>query len=576
MIEAMRAAGGIRLAVVGLLLAGCGETTRKSTRPPPRVQTTAPPSMAQRPGAPRITRFGAFSREQLIEDARQLADILESTHPDPYINGGGRIAFHRRLHRLLNAIPEEGMTRDEFYRLLRPFVAGVGDAHTILMGGYRRDRRQPGGVPLRFAVVESSLVVTSVPRAAQQDLLGARLVSVQDVPLAELLQRQKQLVGIDNQYHGLQRLARESLRYKAYLQDLVPEWKNTAHVRVELRSRNGATLARRLAQPGLFASWSTRSSRVALPVPDASGFLYAFLKAPGLEREIAYLRFTHMTGYREHVEGRDAGARGLSRVPSATATFRSLVGDMKARGTEVLIVDVRGNGGGNSLIVDILIYFLYGKDSLREISGFGTGESGVFRYSRLYFAARPRQSLDSINARRVVPLVEGDYEFGASFQDGRPVARLLRPLTEPPGFRELRASPTFGPEFASGVYSGYWRPKRVMVLCDAGTASAGFSVVVALHRLGGMLVGTPSAQAPNSFGSATGWRLNHTGIEGYVPVIAAVHFPEEPAKARVLPVDYPLTYERLASYDFDPNAEYLYALELLSRGHDWTPAMTRP
>ena len=26
---------------------------------------------------------------------------------------------------------------------------------------------------------------------------------------------------------------------------------------------------------------------------------------------------------------------------------------------------------------------------------------------------------------------------------------------------------------------------------------------------------------------------------------------------------YPLTYEKLASYDFDPNAEYLYALELL-------------
>jgi len=32
----------------------------------------------------------------------------------------------------------------------------------------------------------------------------------------------------------------------------------------------------------------------------------------------------------------------------------------------------------------------------------------------------------------------------------------------------------------------------------------------------------------------------------------------------VLPVHYPLTYETLSSYDFDPNAEHLYALELLS------------
>jgi hypothetical protein len=104
----------------------------------------------------------------LIADARQLADILESAHPDPYINGGGRIAFHRRLHRVLNAIPDEGMTRDEFCRLLRPFIAGVGDAHTNFTGGYEVDRRHPGGIPLRLAVVEESLVVSGVAQQAQR------------------------------------------------------------------------------------------------------------------------------------------------------------------------------------------------------------------------------------------------------------------------------------------------------------------------------------------------------------------------------------------------------------------------
>jgi hypothetical protein len=100
-----------------------------------------------------------------------------------------------------------------------------------------------------------------------------------------------------------------------------------------------------------------------------------------------------------------------------------------------------------------------------------------------------------------------------------------------------------------------------MVLCDAGTISAGFSVAVAFHRLGGILVGTPSAQAPNSFGAAALWKLKHTGIEGMVPMIAATHFPYNPEKAHVLPVDLPLTYEKLASYNFDPNAEFLLSLE---------------
>jgi hypothetical protein len=198
-------------------LCGCGPSA-----PPPAEPVKEPgpvPAKAAKPGA--------FSRAQLIEDTRQLADVLESSHPDPYINGGGRIAFHRRLHRVLNAIPEEGMTKDEYFRLVRPLVAGVGDAHTNFLGGYEVDRRRPGGVPLRFAVVENTLYVSGVPRTEQRDLLGSRLISVEGVPLAGLVERQKQLRGIDNAYHGLQTLADQSLRYREHMQDLLPEWQDT-------------------------------------------------------------------------------------------------------------------------------------------------------------------------------------------------------------------------------------------------------------------------------------------------------------------------------------------------------------
>ena len=48
-------------------------------------------------------------------------------HPDPYSQGGGRIRFHYRLHELLNAIPENGWTKDEFIKNLRPFLSQIGD-----------------------------------------------------------------------------------------------------------------------------------------------------------------------------------------------------------------------------------------------------------------------------------------------------------------------------------------------------------------------------------------------------------------------------------------------------------------
>jgi hypothetical protein len=42
-----------------------------------------------------------FSRKEFIEDTKQLASMIESIHPQPYDEKGGKIAFHRRLHQTL-------------------------------------------------------------------------------------------------------------------------------------------------------------------------------------------------------------------------------------------------------------------------------------------------------------------------------------------------------------------------------------------------------------------------------------------------------------------------------------------
>jgi hypothetical protein len=58
---------------------------------------------------------------------------------------------------------------------------------------------------------------------------------------------------------------------------------------------------------------------------------------------------------------------------------------------------VRGNPGGNSLISEILVYYLHGREKLLETAGVGSGEHGAFRSSRYYFAERPAESLAAIN-----------------------------------------------------------------------------------------------------------------------------------------------------------------------------------
>ena len=67
--------------------------TVTATKPEP---SATPTEVAPAPSATPSTKPGYFSRDALIEDARQLAHVIESTHPDPYIHGSGKIAFHRR------------------------------------------------------------------------------------------------------------------------------------------------------------------------------------------------------------------------------------------------------------------------------------------------------------------------------------------------------------------------------------------------------------------------------------------------------------------------------------------------
>jgi hypothetical protein len=531
-----------------------------ATEPEPSI---TPTEAAPQPTATPTTRPGYFSREQLIEDAWQLADAIESAHPDPYIRGGGRIAFHRRLQQLLNAIPEGGMRREEFIHLLRPFIAAIGDAHTELWSDYPVNDHAPGGVPLRFEIVEESLYVAGVPDQESRDLIGSILVSVEGVPLAELCERQRRLQGTENQYHALYLLANLSLWYRPWMEDLLPEWQDSRRVGVELQLPDGES--REVVFDDLpkgMGAMLTPESQVPLPSTDDSGFLYEFLDAEG---KTAYLRIDHMSRYREATEMETS--RPAPRLRSATETFRSMVVEMEQAGTEALIIDLRDNRGGNSVMGDILTYFLYGKETLQDIMVYGDSIGGgmIRKYSDLFWAqTQSWTSLEQVNEGRTLPLRADDYDFAGFSGDVEwsPVRKA-----EAIAYNEkswLALSPTFWEEYQSEAYGGYYCPGKVVVLVDSETFSSGFTMARYLYLAGATFVGTPSGQAANSFGNGQLWHLDHTGIEGTVSTTYSVMFPDDSELARVLPVHYPLTYEKLASYDFDPNAEYLYALELLA------------
>jgi hypothetical protein len=494
------------------------------------------------------------------------------------------VAFHRRLQSTLATIPPGGMTRVDFYRLLRPFVTAIGDAHTQLRDAYDFIPTQPGGIPLYFSVVGTDPYVLAVPEERYRPLIGAVLVSVEGVPVRELLDRSRTMISAENEYKLLGNLAYNGFFFLGpFLTDLLPEWREKSHVRVVLRDTDGKEAEYSIpVLSEIPKQWIKPDSRVKRPRPYPRGFEYAFLDP---ERKTALLAVDDMQSYREMYEGwiasnpvdakraiREMYKRihqsdapddieaTMAGIPSATEAFRALVTEMREAGTRTLLVDLRYNDGGNSTMYNILLYFLYGKEVLWRAK---LQLTEIERYSEYFFQRNSSGDFERINRGRTVPLARTDYDFSGDWygriqRDPSAVGQIKREFE----VRELDRMPTFATEYRSGKYEGHYLPANVMVLVSPKTFSSGYTLMYYLFLAGAKIVGTPSAQAGNCFGEAIEWELRNSGLTGAISHKQYVDFHDDPEMGRVLRPHFPMTYEKLKSYAFDPNAEILLALDI--------------
>ena len=512
----------------------------------------------------------------LIEDIRQLAGIFEASHPDPYVRGGGKIAFHRRLADLMLSIPEAGMTKKAFQTRLLPFVAAIGDGHTRIHVKYHKNEIRPGGIPLYFSIVEKSLVVSQVVQEDNKNLIGSLLLAVENISFRVLCKRVTQLRGTDNEYSALTLLAGKNyLWYKSQLSNLIPEWQ-TDELSVQLRLPSGETkkitftLPIQLNQPLIKAK-----SRIQLPSTKICEFAYRFLDG---NTKIAILKVDGMFGFRENFElvGLDSqyrldGARYyyqrynkkappdekselIKGIPSATETFKSLVIEMKNNKTETLIIDLRQNGGGNSTLANFLCYFLYGKDRLINYFSQKSGYE-IIKYSDLYFEEVKESKKGK--QKNGIRLNNNDYWFEELYEPKRFEISNIKNVYE----KFYKKIPSFYKEYKSGKFSHYYEPKKIMVLCSPYTYSSGYTMMKMLNVMGATLIGIPSSQNENAPGWILNYKLKNSGLTGWVACKFYTSFSQR-IKNGVYQPDHQLTYNQFKKYKFDPNWEILFSLDL--------------
>lgn len=511
-----------------------------------------------------------LNKEELIHDIRQLSNILESSHPDPYLYGGGKIAYHTRLQKLITEIPDSGMNKSEFQKMLLPFVAAVGDGHTRIHVKYKKDHEQPGGIPLLFKIVEKSLYVSGVVNPSDEHLIGSVLISVEGIPFNEIFERVINLRGVDNEYGGLTLLEdKKYLWHKEQIEHIIPELQQKEQVVVKLRLPNKKEETFSFNRDFKIEN-DIIGNKSSASMPDMRKKEFNFCFVGSNENKIAILKIDGMVGFRENFElvGLDNKYRmnqakhyykrynGVSApedkskilhgIPTATDLFISMVEEMKSHETEALIVDLRNNDGGNSTLAQFLIYFLFGKDALVK-NVFKDSEGAIVKLSNLYY----EQNQYSVKKR-----LDAEYLF----EEGDKYDSTINYSELDEFYKKI---PTFYNKYKSNSYSGYYCPPNVYVICSPKTFSSGFTLMSGLHELGCSLIGTPPSVSQGKPGWILNYKLDNSNLTGWV---ACKYYPPTSNKfinGIYLP-DYILTYEKLKQFNFDPNSEIKYAIELIN------------
>jgi len=422
------------------------------------VSACSPIHVPPPPSAAPAAIGSTITRDDARADIDVLMHTLEDVHPNLYANRP-RDSVALARERLVAALPAS-LSRSAFWIRLAPFVAAFGDGHTNMAMPREEARRlQVAGAlvfPPSIVIDDAGHVVVSVPIVRDADLAaGDRLVSLNGINVDSLARA------------WMTEQSGESERFRAAnvanaFRDLLLIHALGAPYRiVTRRGENTRTIELAgISQDSLRAI----AARVNAQRTAAPNFTYELLPS-----RVGYMNFSSMAG--DVARFRTDVARMFEKVAADSA--------------RVLIVDLRGNGGGDSRL---------GEEFLRYIT------TKPYRMS----AAK-------------------DWKMSAEYRSYfktwvHPAIRWTRGWQLMPIGRQLMNGPdgkivtmAESPEVHTPAEPFFSRPVCVLIGPQTFSSTVDLADAIKTYHLA-TLVGEETGGRPNGFGEAYIFRLPHSQL----------------------------------------------------------------
>ncbi len=515
-----------------------------------------------------------IERESLIKDLTLLSDIIEQTHPAPYLPFGGKQEFYKTKQDIIRQLPANGLSKVDFCKLLNKFTSKLNDAHTYVSFPEDSGLKEKMKLPVQFGIATDALFIQkSVKR--YKNLIGCKLTAVNNLNLDSLVRLIKIYEPFENDYGAYNSIVK-------YVSDktLASRLFGLASDVLEftLIDKNGKT--EQLKMPFIYEdsinNFKTNDLENAGPRKNTL-FDYRYIDAEKktalfefnstYSREVIEIMKSMKMDYKQTLEmlvgkyGFDVSGSNtdsIRQVPSLTEYFYDLLSDMKNNKSDFLIIDLRRNGGGWFPIVIPTLYMLYGDRY------FGHNPMAEYntRISSLWLA-KYKINLEDFNHDNNTSFNLGDMRKGKFM--GIDTSKSVTERRE-----SFITSLTIGKRSGVDLLKSQngepvYLPK-IVIITSPVTFSAAFQYLYFLREIGNaVVVGTPPRQAGNACMETTPFVLEHSGLKGSVSNSQQLLYPDDNVKGKQLVPDYPITYETFVKYGFREDTEVKYVMELIQK-----------